>query len=570
MSNARSFLLLALLATGFLLWQAWHDDARRLATGGAPVAASATDTPAAPLPDSTSPQTDDVPAASSAPAAPKAVDAPAPESAAPATTAARVIVGTDVLRVEIDPRGGTLAQADLLNYPKSLGDREARVRLLDDASADFYVAQSGLVGAKGVAAPDHRAEFHAEATEYTLAEGAATVEVPLRWDNGNGVTVTKTYVFTRGSYVVQVRQRIENHGAAPWSASPYLQLARRAPPAAGGFSFTNPQNLSFVGAEWYSPEHKDEKLKFDDFEKTPLTREITGGWAAMMQHYFVAALIPPAAERASYSTAILADAKSPRYLIRAVSPPLTVAPDASAEHESRLFIGPKLQNVLPTVAPGLDLTVDYGRVTVLAQPLFMVLSWIHKLVGNWGLAIILLVVLIKAAFFKLSEAQYRSMAKMRKMQPRMAALKERYGDDKEKLNQAMIELYQKEKINPMGGCLPILVQIPVFIALYWVLAESVELRQAPFFGWIHSLSDKDPYFILPLLNGATMWITQKLSPSPGMDPMQAKMMQMMPVMFAVMFAFFPAGLVLYWTVNGILGLAQQWVITKRIDAGAKA
>ena len=568
MSNARSFLLLALLATGFLLWQAWNDDARRAASGATPVAAAATETPARAVSNPSSPQTDVPPPVSGSAAStpPAAASAPTPAAAAP-----RVLVSTDVLRVEIDQRGGTLARVDLLTYPKSLGEREARMRLLDDAGADFYVAQSGLSGA-GVTAPDHLAELHADATEYTLGDGAATIEVPLHWDDGQGVTVTKTYVFTRGSYIVQVRQRIENHSNTAWSASPYLQLQRRAPVAAGGFSFTNPQNLSFVGAEWYSPEHKDEKLKFDDFEKTPLSRNITGGWAAMMQHYFVAALIPPAAETTTYSTAKITNgpADPPRYMIRAVSPAVTVAPQANVEHESRLFIGPKLQNVLPTVAPGLDLTVDYGRVTVLAQPLFMVMSWIHKLVGNWGLAIILLVVLIKAAFFKLSEAQYRSMAKMRKMQPRMAALKERYGDDKEKLNQAMMELYQKEKINPMGGCLPILVQIPVFIALYWVLAESVELRQAPFFGWIHSLSDKDPYFILPLLNGATMWITQRLTPSPGMDPMQAKMMQMMPVMFAVMFAFFPAGLVLYWTVNGLLGLAQQWIITKRIEEGAKA
>jgi YidC/Oxa1 family membrane protein insertase len=259
---------------------------------------------------------------------------------------------------------------------------------------------------------------------------------------------------------------------------------------------------------------------------------------------------------------------SPRYLIRQVAEPVTVAPGAATRLESRLYVGPKLQETLPDVAPGLGTVIDYGKVTILAEPLFWLLNWLYKLLGNWGFAIIAVTVLIKAAFFKLSEAQYRSMARMRKLQPRLAALKERYGDDRQKMNQAMMELYQKEKINPFGGCLPILVQIPVFIALYWVLIESVELRHAPFIGWIQSLSERDPYFVLPVLNGLAMWAAQKLTPTPGMDPMQQKVMQLMPVMFSVMFAFFPAGLVLYWTVNGVLGLAQQWIIIKRSEAAA--
>jgi YidC/Oxa1 family membrane protein insertase len=302
--------------------------------------------------------------------------------------------------------------------------------------------------------------------------------------------------------------------------------------------------------------------------RRPLAREITGGWAAMLQHYFVAAWLPPLTEKNSYSTEVLATNGATRYLVRQVASPVTVPAGAKTTLESRLYVGPKLQESLAEVAPGLGATIDYGKVTVLAEPLFWLLNMLHKLLGNWGFAIIAVTLLIKAAFFKLSEAQYRSMARMRKVQPRLAALKERYGDDRQKMNQAMMELYQKEKINPFGGCLPILVQIPVFIALYWVLIESVELRHAPFIGWIQSLSERDPYFVLPVLNGLAMFAAQRLTPTPGMDPMQQKVMQLMPIMFGVMFAFFPAGLVLYWTVNGVLGLLQQWLIMKRVAATA--
>jgi YidC/Oxa1 family membrane protein insertase len=301
-----------------------------------------------------------------------------------------------------------------------------------------------------------------------------------------------------------------------------------------------------------------------------LNLSTTGGWVAMIQHYFFAAWIPPADQAEQYTTASLPANGQTRYLIRAVAPATTVAPGETRALESRLYVGPKIQSTLDDVAPGLSLTANYGIFTFISAPLHWVLDKLHALTGNWGFAIILLVVLIKAAFFKLSEAQYRSMARMRKMQPRIEALKERYGDDRQKMNQAMLELYQKEKINPLGGCLPMLVQIPVFFALYWVLLESVELRQAPFILWIQNLSAPDPWFVLPVLNGLAMIATQLLTPSAGMDPMQAKMMKIMPVAFSVLFAFFPAGLVLYWTVNGTLSLLQQWIITKRIENADKA
>jgi YidC/Oxa1 family membrane protein insertase len=577
MPNMRSFLLIALLVTSFFLWEAWQRDygpnaVLPVATDAATPATGTADVPAAAAPAgdasaATTAANPDVPAAPIAAAAtdPAATAAPAEAHAAPEP----ITVETDVLRLKIDPRGGTLIGADLLAYPITPEDRSNVVRLFTDDPARWFVAQSGFVAAAGTA-PDHRAEFTAAQREYRLPVDAARIEVPLTWTDASGVRVTKTYRLARGSYAIDVLHRIDNGGSAPWSASEYRQLQRTSPLVDRKFSFTNPEQYAFTGVSWYSPEERFQKLKFEQFAEDPLNRTVTGGWIAQQQHYFFAAWIPPVTEPSQFSTAVIENPAGPRYLVRAMAPAITVAPGASAETSARLYVGPKLQDHIEDIAEGLVYTVDYGMVTFLAAPLFWALEWLYKLTGNWGFAIILITVLIKLAFFKLTEAQYKSFAKMRKLQPRLAALKERYGDDRQKMNQAMMELYQKEKINPLGGCLPILVQIPVFIALYWVLLESVELRQAPFIGWIQNLSDKDPYFILPILNGIAMYATQKLTPTAGMDPMQARIMQMMPVVFSIMFAFFPAGLVLYWTVNGTLGLIQQYVITKRIEAGEKA
>ena len=554
MPNIRSFLLIALALVAFLLWQAWQTDyAAYKAETEAPAVA---EVPAAATSDASKPA-DVPPAATATPPTPAA-------SASPDAELPRIEVETDKLRVRIDPRGGTLVGAQLLDYPVSPRERRP-VELFSEDAKRWYVAQSGLVSA-AAPAPDHRAVYSSTALKHALGTGEK-LEVPLTWADPSGLTVTKVYTFTRGSYVVGMRYEVANHTGAPWSGSVYRQLQRTSPVVDRKFSFTNPEQYSFVGTAWYSPEERFEKLEFEDFAEEPLGTDIRGGWGAMLQHYFFSAWIPPLEEKNKYSSEVLdAAGAAPRYLIRQVADPVTVAPGASTSLESRLYVGPKLQETLPDVAPGLGTVIDYGKVTILAEPLFWLLNWLYKLLGNWGFAIIAVTVLIKAAFFKLSEAQYRSMARMRKLQPRLAALKERYGDDRQKMNQAMMELYQKEKINPFGGCLPILVQIPVFIALYWVLIESVELRHAPFIGWIQSLSERDPYFVLPVLNGLAMWAAQKLTPAPGMDPMQQKVMQLMPVMFSVMFAFFPAGLVLYWTVNGVLGLAQQWLIIKRAEA----
>ncbi|HEX6832583.1 MAG TPA: membrane protein insertase YidC, partial [Rudaea sp.] len=438
--------------------------------------------------------------------------------------------------------------------------------LLNDDAAHFFVAQSGLVS-NGGAAPDHKTLYAAEKNDYALPDGADTLEVPFTWQDASGVKVRKVYIFHRASYVVESKVTIDNGSAAPWTGNAYRQLQRTPVVVSGGssFGFSNPEKYAFAGAAWYSPQDKFQKLAFDKFANAPLNHDATGGWVAMLQYYFFAAWIPAAEEADHFSTAAVAGPEGAHYLIRAVSPAVTVAPNESKTLSARLYVGPKLESSLDSVAPGLSLTADYGMLTVIAEPLHWVLVKLHSFVGNWGVAIILLVVLIKLALFKLSEAQFRSMAKMKKLQPRLEALKERYGDDKQKLNAAMLELYQKEKINPVGGCVPLLVQIPVFFALLWVLQGSIELRQAPFFGWIQNLTAPDPYFILPVLNAIPMILTQWLSPTPAMDPMQAKMMKAMPFVFSIMLAFAPAGLVLYWSVNGWLSLLQQWVITKRMQ-----
>jgi len=413
---------------------------------------------------------------------------------------------------------------------------------------------------------NHTSEYRSSRMNYELSGGAEELRVPLTWSDENGLMVTKTFIFKRGQYNIEVRHTLNNDSGANWTGSRYEQLQKAKELDEDDGGFTNPGRYSFNGIGFYSPDEKFEKVDFDDVADEPYNRRFSDGWLAMIQHYFFAAWIPPANEENLYSTLEYAPSGWPRYIARSVAPQVSVSPGTSHEFVSHLYVGPKLQNELPDIAPGLQHTVNYGIFTVFSKPLFWLLSTIHKYTNNWGWAILFLTVLIKLAFFKLTEAQYKSMARMRKLQPRIEALKERYGEDKQRMSQAMMEMYKKEKVNPLGGCLPILVQIPIFIALYWVLLESVELRQAPFIGWITNLSVRDPYFILPALNAVFMILTQRLTPTTGMDPMQAKMMKAMPIAFSVMFAFFPAGLVLYWATNAGLSLAQQWYITRKIAA----
>ena len=565
MSATRPFLLVALAFVAFLNWEAWQQD---YAPKPAPPTSATPTVPAA-----TSTSSAEVPKPAGSPAPVAATTSPAPADTTITQPSARVHVRTDLLDLAIDTRGGSLVQADLLQYPVDPQDKTHPVRLLDTAPATFFVAQDGLVSS--TVAPDHQAQFTSEKNDYALAEGTDRLEVPLEWQDASGLKVRKVYIFTRGSYLIETRAEISNASQTPWTGNEYRQL-QRVPPivSTSGFAFNNPERIAFAGAAWYSPQDKFKKLPFDKFGDSPLNASFAGGWEAMLQHYFFAAWIPPAEETDAYATTLVTNAGAPRYLIRAMSPAITIAPGETKSTIAHLYIGPKLAAQLDPIdkagiAHGLGLTADYGWLTPIADPLHWVLVQLHSFVGNWGLAIILLVLIIKLAMFKLSEAQYRSMAKMRKLQPRMEALKERYGDDRQKMSQATMELYKKEKINPLGGCLPTLIQIPVFFALYYMLLESVELRQAPFFGWIQNLSAPDPYYVLPIINALIMLGAQWLTPaSPGMDPLQQRLMKTMPLIFAVLFLFFPAGLVLYYAVNGGLGLLQQWIITRRFAAAA--
>ena len=576
MPTTRSLLFMALAFVALMMWQAWEQDYGPK-PAPAPAAATASTTPAAA--NATAPGAD-VPAASAntAPTASNTNVPAVPESANTASTpAATITVTTDVLRLTIDTRGGSIVRAELLAYPADADKKHEPVRLMDDTATTYYVAQSGLVSAAGAgAAPDHQALFHADQTDYALAAGTDTLEVPLTWSDAAGLRVTKVYIFQRGSYLIGTREDIVNGGNTAWTGNAYRQLQRVAPPQATGFN--NPERYAYVGAAWYSPEHKFNKLAFDKFTKEPLTGSFAGGWTAMLQHYFFSAWIPDKNETDTYSSAVVDTANgAPRYLVRALSPSITVAPGQSHGVAAHMYVGPTLLGQLDAIsdagiAKGLALTADYGMLTPIAQPMHWFLLQLHALVRNWGLAIILLVLLIKLVMFKFSEAQFRSAAKMKKLSPRLQALKERYGDDKQKLNAATMELYQKEKINPLGGCLPALIQIPVFFALYYVLLESVELRHAPFFGWIQNLSAPDPYYILPIINMAVMAGTTLFTPpSPGMDATTQKMMKFMPIVFGALFFVFPSGLVLYYAVNGGLSLLQQWVINHRMQAAdAKA
>ena len=563
MNNARSFFWIALAALGFLLWNAWQNDYQRAQPPAPAAATGAVELPAA---DTGS----DLPAAAGAPVAPSAAAAASVANVPEPVAGGEIVhVVSDVLELDIDTRGGTAHQGESAPLSGQGGRSHANraaIRRRRRAVLRRPI-RTGLERLGGAGSP--RPVHARRSANSASGEGEERIEIPLTWSQ-DGVTVTKTYTLKRGDYSIGVATRVDNASASEWSASAYTQLTRTSPIVNRKFSFTNPDQYSFVGAAWFSPEEKFEKLAFEDFAEEPLSRTIAGGWAAQQQHYFFAAWIPDASEAQAYSTAVIKDQGDPRYLIRQLGPAFKVAPGANATTTASLYVGPKEQEKLDAIAPGLGLTIDYGMVTIFAKPVFWLLNTLHKLVQNWGFAIILTTLLVKLLLYPLSEAQYRSMAKMRKVQPRIEALKQRYGEDKQKFNQAMMELYGKEKINPVGGCLPLLLQFPIFIALYWVLLESVELRHAPFIGWLTNLSARDPYFVLPVLNAAIMWITQKMSPAPaGMDPVQQKVLQYMPLVFSITMAFFPAGLVLYWSVNGALGLAQQWVITRRIEAGEK-
>ena len=480
-----------------------------------------------------------------------------------ATSTGRIVqIRTDVLQLAIDLEGGDIIELDLPKYLAKIDEPEPYV-LLEQNATRTYIAQSGLIGADGID-KNGRPTYTAPSSIYTLQENDNELIVKLLFQNDAGVKVTKRYTLRRGDYLINVDYLVENGGVSRWQANLFGQLKRdNSPPPSSGSSGGMGLN-PFLGAATTQPDDHFTKFTFDDMAEEPFKATLPGGWIAMIQHYFLSAWVPDQSQNHTYSTRVT---NSGFNIAGFTSPALVLDPGQQGEIGAEFYAGPKDQYRLKEISPYLELSVDYGWLWWIAQPLFWLLTNIHDFVGNWGVAIILLTVLIKAAFFKLSATSYRSMANMRRVQPQMQDIREQFADDKQKQSQAMMELYKKEKINPMGGCLPILVQMPVFIALYWTLMESVELRQAPFILWIQDLSVMDPYFVLPLLMGASMFFMQMLNPPPP-DPMQAKLMKWMPVMFTFFFLWFPAGLVLYWVVNNLLSMAQQYVITRQIEAKA--
>ena len=555
MDIKRTILIVALAIVTYVGVLKWNQDYGQAALPTQNVAAN-TNTSAIPdAPQGSATANADVPSATGEVAAPAEMPV--------ATSKDLIQVKTDVLNLEIDPVGGDVVQLRLPLYPRRQDHPEIPFQLFDNGGERIFLAQSGLTGANG---PDARATgrpvYSATQKSYQLTDGQNDLVVDLKFSDG-GVNYIKRFTFKRGLYDLTVSYVIDNQSAQPWNGNLFAQLKRDS--SADPSSTTATGTATYLGAAMWTPSEPYKKVSMKDIDKGSVKDTVQGGWVAWLQHYFVTAWIP---NKTDSNTVTTRKDSAGNYIIGFTGPALTVVPGAKAETTTTLYAGPKSQAVLKELSPGLELTVDYGILWFIAQPIFWLLQHIHSIVGNWGWSIIFLTMLIKGLFFPLSAASYKSMARMRAVAPRLAALKEQHGDDRQKLSQSMMELYKKEKINPLGGCLPILVQMPVFLSLYWVLLESVEMRQAPWLLWITDLSIKDPFFILPIIMGATMFIQQRLNPTPP-DPMQAKVMKLMPIIFTFFFLWFPAGLVLYWVVNNTLSITQQWYITRSIEAKAK-
>ncbi|ALI01475.1 membrane protein insertase YidC [Pseudomonas sp. FW306-02-F02-AA] len=556
MDIKRTILIVALAIVSYVMVLKWNQDYGQAAL---PTQNVASNQAAPAIPDT--PLGNNAAASADVPSANTDISAPA---ATPVVTNKDLIhVKTDVLELAIDPQGGDIAQLMLPLYPRRQDHPEIPFQLFDNGGERTYLAQSGLTGTNG---PDARATgrpvYSTEQKTYQLADGQNQLNVDLKFSDA-GVNYIKRFSFTRGLYDLKVTYLIDNTSDKAWTGNLFAQLKRDA--SADPSSTTATGTATYLGAALWTSAEPYKKVSMKDIDKASLKETVNGGWVAWLQHYFVTAWIP--AKNDSNVVQTRKDSQG-NYIIGFTGPVLSVAPGAKAETSATLYAGPKSQAILKELSPGLELTVDYGILWFIAQPIFWLLQHIHAIVGNWGWSIIFLTMLIKGIFFPLSAASYKSMARMRAVAPKLAALKEQHGDDRQKMSQAMMELYKKEKINPLGGCLPILVQMPVFLSLYWVLLESVEMRQAPFMLWITDLSIKDPFFILPIIMGATMFIQQQLNPTPP-DPMQAKVMKLMPIIFTFFFLWFPAGLVLYWVVNNCLSITQQWYITRKIEAATK-
>lgn len=496
-----------------------------------------------------------------------------------------IYVNTDVLQLAIDPNGGDIVELKLSQYPRNASTPDIPLQLFENSNERIYVAQSGLVGTNG---PDARASgrplYSVTQQNFTLQDGQDQLNVDLSFQE-NGVNYTKRFTLHRGlslecssreisqrkvecindeAYQINLTYLVDNQSDREWKGNLFAQLKRdgQGDPS----STTATGTATYLGAALWTADEPYKKLSMSNMDDKNFNQAINGGWVAWLQHYFVTAWVADAEQTNQVTSR--KDSKG-NYIIGYTSPVLSVAAGQHAQTTATLYAGPKIQSHLKTLSPGLELTVDYGFLWFIAQPIFWLLGVIHSILGNWGWSIIALTVLIKLAFFPLSAASYKSMARMRAVAPKMAALKEQFADDRQKLSQGMMELYKKEKINPLGGCLPILVQMPVFLSLYWVLLESVEIRQAPFMFWLTDLSSKDPFFILPIIMGASMFVQQKLNPTPP-DPMQAKVMKLLPIIFTFFFLWFPSGLVLYWVVNNLLSIGQQWYITRKIEKSMAA
>jgi YidC/Oxa1 family membrane protein insertase len=564
MANPRLILWMAFVAVLYLNFATWMKD---YGGGSAPAAASAArqaPTGVVQPPGKLSDEVPSIKAPSGVPASATAAAASAAVSAAGVATPSdpKVRVTTDVLDVDISLRGGDLIRTELKKYPVHKDAPNIPVHLFDNSSdSQLYVLQSGLTSSDGGATPDHHAFFSAPAGTFALAPGATELRVPLTYTDAAGLTVVKTFVFRRGAYAVDLDYDVQNHGTVPRQLASYAQLLRHWEPAKR--SYFNVESYSFKGpALWDGAKYRRLNVAKDDDKA--YKAEVTNGWIASLEHHFVAAVVPQPGLLYHFDLS----AQDQEYRLRATGPAAVVAAPGAVQFHEKLFFGPKLQDQLAATGPELDRAADYGQLTIIARPLFIALKWVHRIVGNWGWSIVIVTALIKLLFYPLSQASGRSMAKMRAVAPRMKQIQEQYKDDREKLGRAMMELYKREKVNPLAGCLPMVVQIPVFISFYWVLLESVEMRQAPFMLWVNDLSSRDPIFVLPLLMGAAMFGQFKLNPPPP-DPTQAKVMQFMPLVMTAMMAWFPSGLVLYWLTNTVLSIAQQYRINQVVEAEAK-
>jgi YidC/Oxa1 family membrane protein insertase len=555
MDTQRLIALIVFSFSGLLLWEAWQK--HEAPPAGSPAAAAVQ----APASSSASGST-----AAPAAASPSSASPPPVSGAPVAAAGVPVKVATDLFDIEINTIGGDIRQLTLRKV-YSAQDRTKPLTLMEPDPQHYFGTQSGLLGDD---LPTHKSTYTADQPSYTLADGAEALEVKLHAREPNGTEVTKTYRFHRGSYKIDVGYEVVNRGDKPITPFAYFQFIRDSnapsPQAAQTARFAGVS--TFTGPAIYTEEAKFHKVTFKDIDNGKQTHptKATDGWVAIVQHYFVSAWLPKPGVQREFFTKKVSDTL---YAAGVVVPVGTIAPGASGGVDVPVYIGPQEKDRLETAAPGLNLVVDYGWLYIIAAPIFWLMKEIHGFVGNWGWSIILLTVLIKLAFYPLNAKAGRSMAQMKVLGPKMQKLKELYGDDRQKLNTAMMELYRTEKINPLGGCLPIVVQIPVFISLYWVLLASIELRHAPWLGWIHDLSAPDPYFVLPILYAISMFAQTRINPQPA-DPVQAKVMMVMPVMFSVFFLFFPAGLVLYWVVQNLLSILQQWHINRTIAAEAKA